>query len=71
MSKNRFSQAVWQLHSKVFHGYNLWLNHVDIKQPRTDNSAAMLESNVWDSLAAIHGLITDLAMYFLVRYGCL
>ena len=64
--KSRFAQAVWQLHSKIFHSYGLWLSHVDIKQPRTNNSAAVLETNGWDSPAAIHGLIAELAMYFLV-----
>ena len=65
--KSRFCQAVWQLHSKIFHGYSLWLSHVGIKQPRTSNSASVLETSSWDAPEAVNGLISELSIYFLVR----
>ncbi len=62
-----FCRAVWELHSKIFHGYSLWLSNVNLKFARTRQAEAMLDGSTWDGPEAINGLITELAMYFLVR----
>lgn len=72
LSRYRFCRSVWELHSKIFQGYGLWLDHVDLKHARTTNAKAMLKTSNWDSPQAVNGLITELAMYFLVgrEYDC-
>ena len=67
---NRYQlcRSVWELHSNIFQGYGLWLHNVELKHCRTINAAAMLETCSWDSPEAINGLLTELAMYFLVSW---
>jgi len=62
----RFCRSVWELHSKIFHGYGLWLKHVELNHARTANASAVLATSNWDSPEAINGLLIELAMYFLV-----
>ena len=67
-NRYRFCRSVWELHSKIFQGYDLWLDHVDLKHARTTSAKAMLKTSNWDSPEAINGLIVELAMYFLVWF---
>ena len=72
VDRQRFCRAVWELHSKIFQSYGLWLRNVELKHVRNCGAEAMLEACSWDAPEAVNGLLTELATYFLVRMpvGC-
>ncbi|GAX79705.1 hypothetical protein CEUSTIGMA_g7146.t1 [Chlamydomonas eustigma] len=66
MEWQRFSCAVWEVHSCIFLSYSLWLKKVQLKTSRTRQAETVLQSCSWDSPEGVHGLVTELAMYFLL-----
>eukprot|EP00955_Chlamydomonas_euryale_P042513 352338-Chlamydomonas_euryale.AAC.2 len=68
--RRRFCRAVWQLHSNLMSGYHLWRATVGLPHARLASADAVLERETWDAPAAIHGLLTELAAYLLVRCSC-
>ena len=67
VDRQRFCRAVWELHSKIFQSYVLWLRNVELKHVRNCCAEAMLVACSWDAPEAVNGLLTELATYFLVR----
>ena len=67
IDRQRFCRAVWELHSKIFQSYSLWLRNVELKHVRNCGAEAMLVACSWDAPEAVNGLLTELATYFLVR----
>ncbi|PNH09352.1 hypothetical protein TSOC_004041 [Tetrabaena socialis] len=65
-ARPRFAMAVYELHNAIFNGYERqWCRHVRL-QPRPRGLQRTLEAARWADSAPQHGVLCELALYFLL-----
>ncbi|MEW5305138.1 MAG: hypothetical protein WDW36_007699 [Sanguina aurantia] len=66
----RFTAALWQLHSEVFHSYaHRWAPHVGLP-PQPQAFTELLKTSAPDDPRVLHGLLSQLSLYFLLHSEC-
>ncbi|GLC51113.1 hypothetical protein PLESTB_000467200 [Pleodorina starrii] len=62
----RFAMAVYELHNTIFHQYEQrWCPHLELR-PRPRELQRLLETSRWADGSAVNGLLSELALYFLL-----